>query len=905
MSSADSDEEEYEADEAVVSLIACGLTSAPDDLDPQAVTTVNLHGNFIRQLGTSLSSLTKLVTLNLSSNHIEAVEGLGALSQLRTLNLACNKIAKVEGLSGLVALRSLDLSHNLVSDVSGFYELDAESSALAEVRLKDNLISAVRDLLPLRSAGKLSLLELESGHFTNPLCDLPSYHKDVLHLLPQVRVLDPSGSSMRQPRPSGAPQEPAAPSGRPAESPRGDPAATPLVESSSTQTDLESDHVRKLEAEAASLGEQVDLLRGSFQDYDALRSLVQNLRDQQRQQLERQERVLRQEMEIFLQEKDLENEGLRARGDRARASESKLQRELTDARRREQKALGDLRALGSRHAKASEELKELEGFCEQLTGKVEVERALRQRAEGDQQETLRRLNESLSGLASLSGDKSRLQGCLHELERRESALGGEVEDLRRSLQAQCRMREDKERQNAELRKKMQRLNEEVERHAEALERGRRERDGMREELGEEFGRRAAMAAREEARRIKDSLFDWFDGMERSCDELKRRVHGSLSSNEERVNRLFLLRSKLESCVLGAAKGTATARRERSEAERLLEDLAKVSEGLQGQLAHSHAEQQALRKLCSQQGKQIEKHAPFARRYHKLKQQHDQLEKKHEEEQLRSHDLERQCQELRLKTARAAQEAENSKIVSREELQRAEATLKQALAQEGKLQHLQDEINTLGQVIKLKDTLLDDRNKSIEELGRAVKREQEDKTLIVESHSHALEQMKSTMDSLNDELALQDQLVLRHKSEQERLDGERRRAEERAREKDDMLKYVRGEIEAVKSGFELRETKLRAAREEAERRCDDERKERERCAKELGEAKAAVEGLIGRLKGREEDLARAEGQLKLSKDQVDQVEGEMRQLLKVLETERQASQLKVKRVQSALKELAAT
>ena len=67
----------------------------------------------------------------------------------------------------------------------------------------------------------------------------------------------------------------------------------------------------------------------------------------------------------------------------------------------------------------------------------------------------------------------------------------------------------------------------------------------------------------------------------------------------------------------------------------------------------------------------------------------------------------------------------------------------------------------------------------------------------------------------------------------------------------------------------------------------------------------MEGLIGRLKGREEDLARAEGQLKLSKDQVDQVEGEMRQLLKVLETERQASQLKVKRVQSALKELAAT
>ena len=89
-----------------------------------------------------------------------------------------------DALAANATVTRLDLSHNLVSDVSGFYELDAESSALAEVRLKDNLISAVRDLLPLRSAGKLSLLELESGHFTNPLCDLPSYHKDVLHLLP-------------------------------------------------------------------------------------------------------------------------------------------------------------------------------------------------------------------------------------------------------------------------------------------------------------------------------------------------------------------------------------------------------------------------------------------------------------------------------------------------------------------------------------------------------------------------------------------------------------------------------------------------------------------------------------------------------------------------------------------------
>ena len=57
MSSADSDEEGTRPTRPS-SRSYRGLTSAPDDLDPQAVTTVNLHGNFIRRLGVSLSSLT-------------------------------------------------------------------------------------------------------------------------------------------------------------------------------------------------------------------------------------------------------------------------------------------------------------------------------------------------------------------------------------------------------------------------------------------------------------------------------------------------------------------------------------------------------------------------------------------------------------------------------------------------------------------------------------------------------------------------------------------------------------------------------------------------------------------------------------------------------------------------------
>ena len=53
------------------------------------------------------------------------------------------------------------------------------------------------------------------------------------------------------------------------------------------------------------------------------------------------------------------------------------------------------------------------------------------------------------------------------------------------------------------------------------------------------------------------------------------------------------------------------------------------------------------------------------------------------------------------------------------------------------------------------------------------------------------------------------------------------------------------------------------------------------------------------------VTRQAEELELSKKNVEQVENEMRHLLKALESERMASQLKAQRVQSVLKELATT
>ncbi len=910
----ESDEEEYDDSANAVSLIAGGLEAVPDDLDA-SVSAVNLHGNFIRVIGGAFSLQGKLVELNLSSNHIEVIEGLGCLLQLRSLNLACNRISKVEGLKGLNALKALDLSHNRITDLSGFYELDSDGNALSEVRLKDNRVASASDLLPLRNVGKLNLLELaSSGGHANPLCGAATYYKDVLQILPQVKVLDPSRQQQQQPGAGHAEDESEGPvrvgaAGADSRAPAAGKMAPLRPEEAEAAGGhgggggYSRAHVASLEHEARSLGEQMETLKSSFHDYESLRSLVQNLKEQQRAQLARQEGVLRQEMEIFVQEKDLENEQLRQRLARSREAEARLGRALGEAKKAGQQRDGQLKQLGEAHARATGELRTLEDFAEQLTAKVEVERALRRRAEMESQGVMKKLNASLSDLAAVQHKRSQLQERAAQLERDGRAMAEKRDELGESLLRSQRKAEEKEGACAALREKAERLNGDLNAAGEALTEARREKAALREELKAEFTQRGAIRRQRDTREVKDLLFRWSDAMEASCRELKQRVHASLVANEDRLNRLFILGSKLSQSVLDSGKREGAARREKREAEALLSELAGVSEDLQGQVAREHAEQQQLRKVVAKQARQLERLVPVSKAHHKLCIDHEALARRADQEAERAAQAERRCQELRLAAARATQAAEHSKVVSREELQRAEATLKQALAQESKLQHLQDELNTLGQVVKLKDTLLEDRSRSVEELSQQVRREQEDKGVIIESHSQALEQMKQTMDSLSEELSLQDRVAQQSKAHAERLARELEEKEAQKREKDEMLQYVRREIESLKRMFEEREATLRRECEAAHGKAAEVSREREAARSELQAERARVGELTSALGQRESRVAALVGDLERSKGDVKAVEGEMRQLLMALEDERVASKLKAQRVQSVLKELA--
>ena len=83
------------------------------------------------------------------------------------------------------------------------------------------------------------------------------------------------------------------------------------------------------------------------------------------------------------------------------------------------------------------------------------------------------------------------------------------------------------------------------------------------------------------------------------------------------------------------------------------------------------------------------------------------------------------------------------------------------------------------------------------------------------------------------------------------------------------------------------------------------RDKEKVSMELDESKHACEVLISKLDSKEAKVTRQAEELELSKKNVEQVENEMRHLLKALESERMASQLKAQRVQSVLKELATT
>ncbi|XP_053320280.1 leucine-rich repeat-containing protein 49 [Spea bombifrons] len=130
----------------------------------------------------NLEKLNYLDVLDLHGNQISKIENVSHLRELRVLNLARNLISQVENLNGLDSLTELNLRHNKINLVR---DVDTLPS-LQLLYLSFNNISRLHDILCLADSTSLSDVTLDG----NPIAQETWYRPTILGHMLQLRQLD-------------------------------------------------------------------------------------------------------------------------------------------------------------------------------------------------------------------------------------------------------------------------------------------------------------------------------------------------------------------------------------------------------------------------------------------------------------------------------------------------------------------------------------------------------------------------------------------------------------------------------------------------------------------------------------------------------------------------------------------
>jgi len=159
-----------------------------------SVTDLNLHSNALTTMK-GVGALSLLVNLNLSSNFIEKMDSdeLWQCTRLTRLNLACNCITEIDGLSGLQSLQYLNVAHNQIHSLEAMKQC-SPAHVLKDLDLKGNRIDDLEELLALKRCPTLRQLTLaRKGKLaaeTNQICALRGYLQVVERCLPELALLD-------------------------------------------------------------------------------------------------------------------------------------------------------------------------------------------------------------------------------------------------------------------------------------------------------------------------------------------------------------------------------------------------------------------------------------------------------------------------------------------------------------------------------------------------------------------------------------------------------------------------------------------------------------------------------------------------------------------------------------------
>ncbi|KAI8324832.1 L domain-like protein [Martensiomyces pterosporus] len=180
-----------------------------DDIDVvenlPRLSVLNLSSNKIKHIPRSIAGCSDLKALILGHNSIKQIENIDRLANLNTLVVSHNKIEEIPRLAALQELTKLSAAHNRITTVPDL----AVYLKLKEVRLNDNKIESLPE--SIRSCSSLKVLDLGSNLLSdwesvaplasltaldnlnlkgNPICEEDEYRKQVLKMVPSLRILD-------------------------------------------------------------------------------------------------------------------------------------------------------------------------------------------------------------------------------------------------------------------------------------------------------------------------------------------------------------------------------------------------------------------------------------------------------------------------------------------------------------------------------------------------------------------------------------------------------------------------------------------------------------------------------------------------------------------------------------------
>ncbi|XP_063710748.1 leucine-rich repeat and coiled-coil domain-containing protein 1-like [Symsagittifera roscoffensis] len=168
-----------------LSFIDCGMRSLHDFEVDKDIVSLTFHGNKIKQIS-NLDRYSCLRHLDLSSNQISVIDGMNNLKSLRTLNLSNNKLESIPVMRNPLLMR-LDLSFNSIKDISGLKSL----VNLQILFLHGNLLSDTDQVVRcLQGTKKLRHLVLSEGKSKNPICNHRSYPSIIWENITQITSLD-------------------------------------------------------------------------------------------------------------------------------------------------------------------------------------------------------------------------------------------------------------------------------------------------------------------------------------------------------------------------------------------------------------------------------------------------------------------------------------------------------------------------------------------------------------------------------------------------------------------------------------------------------------------------------------------------------------------------------------------